>query len=73
MQLDTAYIRARRLELGLSQSQAAKAAGWAWKTSGQRWSEIERGHRSGCSLGSLTTIARVLQCPLETLLKTDRL
>jgi transcriptional regulator with XRE-family HTH domain len=54
----TEMVRRRRIELGLSQADAAKQAGISRRT----WSEIELGHRSG-SKETLDAMTAVLQLP----------
>lgn len=64
MPLNTEFIRARRLKLGLTQADAAEKAGFP---NLQKWSQIETGRIPDPQLSTLETIARVLKCKLDQL------
>jgi transcriptional regulator with XRE-family HTH domain len=65
--LDRAKVKSLRHKLGLSQAQAAKAAGM---TTAQHWSNVERGGTGyDVSMSTLTKIAKALKCKPGDLLK----
>lgn len=59
-------IERRRLALNLTMAAAAKLAGW--KTA-QAWSHVEKGHADNPSIETMRTVARVLGCKVDDLLK----
>ena len=61
---DPERLREYREQAGLSQAQAAKAAGLAQG----RWSEMERGERLNPTLDVLGRIAQALECEVQDLL-----
>ena len=66
MPLNAAMIRKLRLRRGLTQQQAASAAGWANRA---HWNGLERGTRPNPTLDTIETAARVLGCkPADLLL-----
>jgi len=65
--LDTKKLQALREKLGLSQQQAADAAGM--KGGRQQWSSIESGRRSSITLATLDKIAAALKCKAKDLIK----
>lgn len=64
--VDTEEIRSRRERLGLTQLSAAKAAGWLTQ---QQWAHVENGERPDPRISTLATVARVLKCKVDDLLK----
>lgn len=64
MALNTDYIRQRREALGLTQQQAADAAGFP---NLQKWSNYENGRIPDPRLSSLEAIARALKCSVAKL------
>jgi transcriptional regulator with XRE-family HTH domain len=66
MPLNLEYIRQRREQLGLTQQQAADAAGFP---NLQKWSQYETGKIPDPQLSSLESIARALKCKVGKLLK----
>lgn len=67
--LDTAKMEARREELGLTQEQAAAAAGMSGK---QQWWNVVRGGKSNVTLDVLANIAAALELDPCDLLLRDR-
>ena len=63
--LNTHFIRSRREALGLTQQQAADAAGLSDR---QRWYSLECGRVDNPELFTLLGIARALQCDLDELI-----
>lgn len=63
--LNTAFIQSRRDALGLTQEQAAKAAGLGTRT---HWHRIESGKRANIEIATLLRISRVLKCSAAELL-----
>jgi len=61
-------IRRRRKEINMSQTDAAKLAGWTQ----QRWAEIENGKRLDPRLSTLEAVANVLRCSVIDLLKESK-
>lgn len=59
-------IRRRRERLGLSPTQAAKAAGWRTM---QQWWDVENGRRKNPTIRVMVRIADVLGCKVDDLLK----
>lgn len=66
MPLNLEYIRQRREQLGLTQAEAAKAAGFP---NLQKWSQYETGRIPDPQLSSLESIAKALRCSVARLLK----
>jgi transcriptional regulator with XRE-family HTH domain len=66
MKVDTAKIKRLREKKGLSQREAALAAGWA---TAQQWASIETGQRKSPSVQTFAAVARVLGCRMEELLR----
>lgn len=66
MPVDVTYIRQRRMQLGLTQQQAADAAGFP---NLQKWSQYENGRIPDPQLSSLEAIAKALRCKVRRLLK----
>ena len=64
--VDFSEIRRRRKELGMTQAQAAKKAGWA---NAQVWMNMESGQRQNPRVGTLRKIADVLGCKMDDLLR----
>ena len=64
--VSTTEIRKRRNKLGLSPTQAAKAAGW--KTM-QQWWDVEHGRRKNPTVSVMVRIAGVLGCKVDDLLR----
>lgn len=64
--IDIEKMKSLRLKLGLSQDEAAKAAGFANR---QAWSLIETGRRGNPQLDTLERIAAVLKTTAKDLLK----
>lgn len=64
--LDTAKVKARREELGLSQQAAADLAEMSHA---QAWSRIELGDGESVTLRTVSKIARALKVPAKDLLK----
>jgi transcriptional regulator with XRE-family HTH domain len=65
--LDTSKVKAKRVELGLSQADAAKRAGMGGGR--QQWSNIETGAKADVTMTTLGKIARALKCKPAELLK----
>ena len=65
--LDLVKIKARRMELGLSQAEAAKRAGLGG--SRQHWSNIETGAKADVTMTTLGKLAKALRCRPADLLK----
>lgn len=61
-------IRKRRVKLGYTQAQAAKAAGW---NSTVQWTDVEGGKRRNPTIGTLVAVARVLGCRVDSILRKD--
>lgn len=59
MPLNTTYIRSRRLQLGLSQAEAAELAGFP---NLQKWSQFECGRIADPQLSSIEALAKALKC-----------
>jgi transcriptional regulator with XRE-family HTH domain len=66
MPLNLDYIRQRREQLGLTQADAAKRAGFP---NLQKWSQYETGRIPDPQLSSLEAIAKALKCGVARLLK----
>lgn len=64
LMLNTNYIKQRREALGLTQQQAADAAGLSDR---QRWYSLECGRVDNPELFTLLGIARALRCRLDDL------
>lgn len=62
--LNTTFIRNRREALGLTQQQAADAAGLSDR---QRWYKFECGRVDNPELSTLLGIARALKCSIDKL------
>jgi transcriptional regulator with XRE-family HTH domain len=69
MRVDTVKIKRLREKKGLSQRQAAEAAGW--KTA-QQWSAIENGKHGNPRVKTLGAMATVLGCRVDQLLTEKR-
>lgn len=71
-ELNRPYMRARRKELGLSQSEAAEAAGFSGGAS--YWSDIESdtGRRGNVTIDTLARIAAALECDARDLLTEQK-
>jgi transcriptional regulator with XRE-family HTH domain len=67
--LNTAKMRARRQELGLTQEQAAVNAGFQGR---QAWNNIESGRQATVTLATLARIAVSLNVSAKDLLKDNR-
>lgn len=67
--LNANYIKQRREALGLTQQQAADAAGLPDR---QRWHGYESGRVDNPELSTLLGMARALQCTVDDLVKHDR-
>ena len=69
--LDTAKLKALREKRGLTQEQAALAAGLSEteRSARQRWNAIESGRRPSINLTTLDKIARALGVKARDLLK----
>ena len=63
--LDTARIKSRREELGLTQEAAAAAAGFSGRTA---WNNIETGGRTAVTLATLGKLAKALDISPRELL-----
>jgi transcriptional regulator with XRE-family HTH domain len=63
--LDVEQIGARRQELGITQAEAARRAGFR---SVQQWSGVERGVTPNLSIRTLDAIATALECDARDLL-----
>jgi len=66
MSLDCEKLRRAREKAGLTQEQAAEAAGLSSK---QAWNAIERGRQEELTLGTLDRIAAALGVKAKDLLK----
>ena len=66
--LDSEKMKERREELGLTQEEAAKKAGFG---SRQRWNDIESGRKPNVSIETLEQIAKTLGMSARDLLKDD--
>ncbi|HEY1687131.1 MAG TPA: helix-turn-helix transcriptional regulator [Tepidisphaeraceae bacterium] len=64
--LDTEKVKALRIKAGLSQDDAAKAAGFKGR---QAWNNFENGRQANMELATLGRIAAVLKCNPKDLLK----
>lgn len=64
-----AEIKRRRRSLGMTQREAAKAAGWATT---QVWTNMENGQRQNPQVLTLARIADVLGCKVDDLLTKKR-
>ncbi len=64
--LDTAKVRRLREKKGMSQTQAAIAAGFNTR---QRWYEVESGHKPNVTIDTLNRIAAALGVRAKDLLK----
>jgi transcriptional regulator with XRE-family HTH domain len=62
--LNPAEIRRKRQKLGLSQTEAARRAGFSL----QRWHNIESGIRPGIDPDAFYAVAQVLECRMEDLM-----
>lgn len=60
-----ADIKTRRRDLGLTQTQAARLAGWPTQ---QQWANVENGKRPNPRIDTLAKVARVLRCKVADLL-----
>jgi len=58
-------IRMRRQRRKLSLTEAAKAAGWT----PQKWANLEAGRRPDPRVSTVETVAKVLGCKVDDLLK----
>ena len=67
MPLDTKRIEARRRELGLSQEEAARRAGFGGRA---YWNDIVHGRKSNVTLQVLEDIARALDCDARDLIQS---
>lgn len=70
--LNADEVRRRRLELGLTQEEAAFRAGLSAKSGPagrSKWNDIEAGRRENLTLETLERIARALKCKPSDLLK----
>lgn len=59
-------VRRRREKMGLTQAEAARAAGWK---SAVVWTDVESGKRENPSIGTVAAVAKVLGCKVDALLK----
>jgi transcriptional regulator with XRE-family HTH domain len=59
-------IRRRRKKLGMTQQQAAKAAGWK---SAVQWTDIERSKRPNPSIKTVAAVARALGCKVDQIIR----
>jgi DNA-binding XRE family transcriptional regulator len=64
MPLDPTKLKARRERLGLTQEQAAQAAGMVREA----YARIESGARTDPRLSTAQAVAKALRCPLAKLL-----
>lgn len=69
MPLNIEYIRTRREQLGLTQEEAATAAGFANR---QKWSQYEAGRVPDPQLSTLEGIARALGCDVGRLVRKGK-
>jgi transcriptional regulator with XRE-family HTH domain len=65
MGINSAEIKRRRVDAGLTLQQASDAAGF---TTRQFWWQIENGRKPGLTVESLAAVARVLECKLDDLI-----
>jgi transcriptional regulator with XRE-family HTH domain len=61
-------IRMRRQRRKMTLTEAAKAAGWT----PQKWANLEAGRRADPRVSTVETVARVLGCKVDDLLKVKR-
>lgn len=69
-ELDRKKIRIMREKIGLSQSQAAKRAGF--NGGAAQWSDIENGWRANVTVYTLSQIAKALGCDARDLITALR-
>lgn len=65
LMLDVPKMKKLRAKLGLTQAQAASAAGFGSK---QAWNNIESGRQTNVTLQTLEAVAKVLKCKPRDLL-----
>lgn len=63
--VNTALIKAKRLQLGLTMDAAAKLAGFPGRG---RWNQIENGARADPRVSTLYGVSQALGCTIEDLL-----
>jgi transcriptional regulator with XRE-family HTH domain len=66
--VDRDEIKRRREKLGLTLRDAASKAGWG-ETGFVRWSRLENGTPKDPALSTLESVARVLKCKLDDIVK----
>jgi transcriptional regulator with XRE-family HTH domain len=64
--VDFKEMKRRRKELGLTQAEAARRAGWATP---QVWTNMENGQRKDPQVSTLMKVADVLGCKVDDLLR----
>ncbi len=67
--LDTDFMEAARRRIGLTQEEAARAAGLRGK---QVWNDIVNGRRANITLATLDAIAQALQCDPRDLIRPEK-
>jgi transcriptional regulator with XRE-family HTH domain len=68
MPLNVPEIKRRRGKLGISQTEAARRAGFSI----QRWNNIETGRRTALDPDALLAVARALECQMEDLVRDKK-
>ncbi len=64
--VNTEEIRRRRDKLGMTQAEAAHAAGWK---SAVQWTDVESGKRENPTIGTVAAVAKVLGCKVDAILR----
>lgn len=71
MALDVDAIERRRKALGLTMEEAGVIAGFLQDHARQQWYMIESGRRPNLTINTINQVAKALQCPSKSILKTE--
>ncbi|HEY8668476.1 MAG TPA: helix-turn-helix transcriptional regulator [Tepidisphaeraceae bacterium] len=68
MPLNVPEIKRKRERLGITQTEAARRAGFSI----QRWNNIEAGRRTAVNPDALFALAKALECRMEDLMRRHK-